>query len=80
MSKPVVCTVCLTVGEPRRVTRGSFLIEVVLWLMLLVPGLVYSLWRLSTRHDACRECGSSAIVPVASKRGQMLLREARRDG
>jgi hypothetical protein len=67
------CTVCGHTGKPKTVTRGSFLIEVVLWLALIVPGVIYSLWRLTTRHKCCAKCGSTLIVPTDSPRA---LREA----
>jgi hypothetical protein len=67
------CTRCGHIGEPRRITPGSFLIEVVLWLFLLVPGLIYSLWRISARHNACRECGSRDVVPLTSPAAQKQI-------
>jgi hypothetical protein len=42
------------------------LIELVLWLCFAVPGLVYSLWRINSRHQACSACGSRALVPTTS--------------
>jgi len=57
------------------VTKGSIWIEIVLWCMLLLPGLVYSLWRLTTRFDACRQCGQAGIVPISSPVGRRLLAE-----
>ena len=60
------CTVCGSITKPIRITKGSFVIEVFLWLCFLFPGLIYSLWRLTTRHDACRSCKSAAIVPLNS--------------
>ena len=60
------CMVCGTEAKPRSRTRGSFLIELVLWLMFIVPGLLYSLWRLSTREKVCPACGSPNMVPLDS--------------
>lgn len=60
------CTRCHGVGPAKSVTKGSILIELVLWICFLVPGLVYSVWRLTTRHKACRACGSDALVPMTS--------------
>lgn len=68
-----ICTRCLVVGQVRRVTRGSLLIELILWLVFIVPGLIYSIWRLTTRYAACKACGSTELVPVSSPRGQQLL-------
>lgn len=70
-----VCKDCGTTGHAQRVTRGSLLIEIVLWLCFLIPGLLYSLWRLSTRYSACRACGSKNIVPLASPVGAKLAAE-----
>lgn len=70
-----VCKDCGTVGRANRVTRGSLLIEIVLWLCFLVPGLLYSLWRLSTKHNACRACGSRNLVPLDSPVGARLAAE-----
>lgn len=60
------CMTCGAEGEPVRVTRGSFGVELVLWLCFIVPGLLYSLWRVSGRHDACAKCGSTVLVPPTS--------------
>lgn len=68
----MVCTRCLHEGEPGVVTPGSFALELVLWLCLLVPGLIYSVWRVSARRDCCALCGSTDLVPADSPRGRML--------
>lgn len=71
----VVCTSCGYVGEPIAITKGSIWIEVVLWLCFLVPGLIYSIWRLSTRYDGCPSCGQTTIIPVDSPMAKKFLRE-----
>lgn len=68
----VVCTVCHHHGPARLRTRGSFLLELLLWLVLLVPGLAYSLWRLSTRQRVCAACGSAQVVPPDTPVGRKL--------
>jgi hypothetical protein len=68
-----VCTACGSVGRPERVTKGSFLIELALWLFFLLPGLIYSLWRMTSKHWACRQCGSPSLVPANSPVGQKLI-------
>jgi len=67
-----VCKQCGTVGEPVNSTPGSMAIELVLWLCFLIPGLIYSLWRLSRRHSVCRACGSKDLVPVNTPVGQAI--------
>lgn len=67
------CQNCETVAVPKRVTKGSFIIELFLWLMFLVPGLIYSLWRLTTRHDACPACGATNMLPLTSPKARAKL-------
>ena len=72
----LICATCGTVDEPKKVMKGSFLIELVLWIFLIVPGLLYSLWRLVTpRTKVCRSCGSTNIIPLDSPVGQKLQKE-----
>src|SRR5258708_17376913 len=71
----VVCTTCGYVGEPKAITKGSIAIEVVLWLCFLVPGLIYSIWRLSSRYDGCPTCGQGPLISVNSPMAQKFLRE-----
>ena len=65
--KPMFCPGCGIVGTPRKSVRGSFAIEVVLWLCFIVPGLIYSLWRATGgRQTACRACGNAGVIPLES--------------
>ena len=68
----LVCTNCGTVGEPVMVTKGSLLTEIVLWLLFLLPGVIYSVWRLTTRTNVCPSCGAGNMVPLNSPVGQKL--------
>jgi hypothetical protein len=56
-------------------TPGSILIELVLWCCFLLPGLIYSLWRLSRRRDACPTCKSADMLLTKTPRGQRVMRE-----
>lgn len=60
------CTQCGTVGKPKKLTKGSFLIEVFLWLLLIFPGLFYSLWRLTSKQLVCPQCLAPNMIPVDS--------------
>lgn len=60
------CMTCGVDGPPVSRTRGSMGIEILLWLCFIVPGLIYSLWRLTTRHQACASCGATNLVPVST--------------
>lgn len=57
------CMTCGSDGQVKRMVKGTIFIEIILWLCFLVPGLIYSVWRLTTKSDACSVCGSTSLVP-----------------
>jgi len=63
---PKFCTTCGHEGGTETKTRGNLLIEIILWLCFLVPGLVYSIWRIASRHQVCASCGAATLVPPDS--------------
>ena len=67
-----ICTTCGSTKRPRTVTPGMLLIEILLWLTFLIPGIIYSIWRMTSRKRVCRACGSTAIVPLNSPVGREL--------
>ena len=75
MSDELICTNCGHVGHTTAVTKGHFALEVVLWLCFLVPGFIYSIWRLTTRHEACPVCGNANLLPKSAPVAQKFLRE-----
>jgi hypothetical protein len=76
-SKEYLCKSCGTKGKAATVTPGSFLIEVVLWFAFIVPGILYSLYRVTKRHNACPVCKSRDIIPVDSPLAVKALAENR---
>lgn len=72
---PMVCTQCGHHGPAKSHTRGTMALELALWLMFILPGIIYSLWRLSTRANVCASCGSAALVAPSSPAGRRMLRE-----
>lgn len=65
MMKPVECKLCGFKGKPKVKTRGSVAIELVLWCCLLIPGLVYSLWRVTSRVKICAHCKKDThLIPI----------------
>src|SRR4051812_1993701 len=75
--KPVFCGDCGTEAIPKSRTSGSIAIELILWLCFLVPGLLYSLWRLTTRRHVCGACGGERILPPDSPMAQKMKAELR---
>ena len=75
MAKQKICGSCGTIDNPKKHTKGSFLIEVILWLCFILPGLIYSIWRLTSKEVVCRTCKSKYLVPLDSPKGRALRRE-----
>ena len=73
MAKIRICATCGTTGVPKTVTPGSILIEIILWLFFLVPGLIYSIWRHTKRHQACPACGGTSLLPPESPAARAAL-------
>jgi len=72
-SGSMVCPLCGTRGEPATVTQGSTAMELLLWICFIVPGLIYSLWRLTTRKQACPTCHRHGMIPVDTPKGRELI-------
>lgn len=71
----MICSTCGSIGEPKTITRGSFAIEIILWLCFIVPGIIYSLWRLTTRRsNGCGKCGAQTMIPLNSPMGTQLMK------
>lgn len=70
----LVCTRCHHIGKPVMHTKGSLAIECVLWLFLLVPGLIYSIWRHTSRGNVCAKCACEDLIPSNSPRAVAMLR------
>lgn len=62
------CCRCHHAGQPKVFVKGSFWIEIVLWLTFIVPGLIYTIWRLTNKIKVCSRCGSADLVPADSPR------------
>lgn len=73
MAKKTICPNCGDQGKPKLHTNGNLLIEIILWCCFIVPGLIYSLWRQSTKKPVCRQCGSFELVPVTTPGGKKLV-------
>jgi len=70
---PRYCPQCGHVGAARKQMRGSLAVELLLYFFFIVPGLVYSLWRASTKAPTCELCGQPGVIPADSPRARAVL-------
>ena len=69
-----LCTQCYNKVEPKREVRGYFLIEIALWFLFILPGLIYTVWRvIGGREEICPECNGKSFVPLDSPAAKSLL-------
>jgi len=73
--KKMICRNCGSLAAPKTKTPGNFFIELVLWCCILLPGIIYSIWRHSSKHWVCRSCGSSEVIAPLSPAGKKLMME-----
>lgn len=73
MAAEKLCTNCHFIGKPRKITKGSLLIEILLWIMFIFPGLIYSIWRLTSKISACPQCQAPNMIPLESQMAQRIL-------
>lgn len=66
MKKLAMCVTCGSEVKPKTRVKGSVVTEFVLWIFFLLPGVIYSIWRLSTKEKVCTACGASTLVPIDS--------------
>lgn len=67
-TREIHCPRCSFGGYPKIVTPGSFAIEIILWFFFLLPGLIYSIWRLAARHETCPKCVEKSLIPMEMRR------------
>jgi len=73
----MICPHCGSTGKPKTITPGSIFIEIILWCCFAIPGLVYSIWRLTARKKGCcPACSQPGMIPLDSPRGAALLAQA----
>lgn len=71
-----ICPNCGTRGAPKMRAKGSIGVEIIAWLLFLLPGIIYSLWRLSTKELVCPSCGQPGMIGVSTPKGQQLAAQA----
>lgn len=71
--KTLICTACGALDSAKTHTPGSIWIEILLWCVFLIPGVIYSIWRHTQRGRVCASCGDKHLIPVGSPKGRALL-------
>lgn len=67
------CTTCHAIGYPSTAGGPSFILFVVLTFFFVVPGIIYLVWALTSRREACGKCGAATLVPLDSPAGRQIV-------
>lgn len=64
MAETYLCKNCGHQGVQKKIVKGSFAVEVALWVLLIVPGIAYTVWRTASQYKGCPVCGAPYMVPL----------------
>ncbi len=70
-----ICSECGYVGKCKITKSGSLATELKMWLLYVIPGPIYTLWRLRSRKRLCRHCDSEKILSIKTETGYALLKK-----
>ena len=73
MDKQMMCKHCGTISIPKKKVPGYFFIELLLWCLFILPGLAYTIWRLTNKQNICPACKASNMIPLNSPIAQKIL-------
>lgn len=68
-----VCQTCEEVGQVRTEMPGNSVVELLLYLFYLVPGIIYSVWRRQGKKQVCGACGSDRLVAAKTRAGLAII-------
>jgi len=52
-----------------------FFLEVLLWITFILPGIAYSLWRLTNKITVCPACSNENLLPMNTPKGQIMYQD-----
>ncbi|UCE05495.1 MAG: hypothetical protein JSW07_18080 [bacterium] len=64
--KKLLCRNCGYEGSAKTMTKGSIFIEMILYFCFIIPGLIYSMWRVINRYKVCPKCRTPNMIPLDS--------------
>ncbi|MGA2228862.1 MAG: hypothetical protein ABSH41_30875 [Syntrophobacteraceae bacterium] len=72
----IICPSCQYVGESGSIAKGSRKMEITLWCCLLLPGMLYTVWRQSKegRYQGCPQCHEANVRLMKRKEWKIYER------
>ena len=90
MSNPEYCTNCGTVDYPKSKYTGSFIAELLLWIIfaiiaakttwiLLLAPFTFSIVRAVSKSKVCSACGQPTTIPTDSPRAKEMKNNSHKE-
>ncbi|MDH5762415.1 MAG: hypothetical protein OEZ51_05490 [Nitrospinota bacterium] len=73
-TKKYVCMECGCQRDPIDAKRGLLVIEIFMWLLYILPGVIYSIWRRVRKQQICPNCRNPSVVLTSSSRAMAMMR------
>lgn len=73
-SRKYICMECGCQRDPIDAKRGLLIIELIMWCMFIVPGIIYSIWRRLRKHKVCPNCLNPTVELTNSTRVMQMMR------
>ena len=73
-TKKYVCMECGCQRDPIDAKRGLLVIEIFMWLLYIIPGVIYSIWRRVRKQKVCSKCRNPSVVLTSSSRAMGVMR------
>src|SRR6185437_13752732 len=72
-----VCTHCRSHVNPVTIKPGSTILEILLWLFFIIPGIFYTLYCSTHKKNLCPVCKAENPIPISTPAGQALAQTAK---
>lgn len=73
-TRKYVCMECGCQRDPVDAKRGLLVIEIFMWFLYILPGVIYSIWRRVRRQQVCSKCRTPSVVLTSSSRAMAMMR------
>ena len=74
LSRKYICMECGCQRDPIIAKRGFLVIEIFMWFLYILPGVIYSIWRRVRTQEVCPKCQTPSIVLMSSSRAMGMMR------
>ena len=73
-NKKYICMECGCQRDPIMIKRGLLVVEIFMWLLYILPGVIYSIWRRVRKQEVCPNCLNPSVVLTSSSRAMGMRR------